>query len=161
MDTSTYMSTLDNPHVTLEMALDYLHNLKKIATIEKEVESAMKEANYTPLFTESLGQRLEQILFLTGNLPDDYHVSTLNIIVAIFKMAMPQYRLTVEANNAMERQVALKLLANHTAYVKQYFEYTHKDLNPFDKNHQEIIKAVSRALIWTGSPVGQWLYSKD
>lgn len=159
-----YISVLDNPNISLEMALRYLQSPKQIQDIKQEVEELNKENNFKPILNEDLESRLVQILFLTDNLPDDYSVSIKNLQKAIFKMALPQHRISIEADHPFERNTCIHYL-NHTfdgifdAYNGKYNSDLEMNFDPFSAEGKAAIKAISSTIAWSATPVGQSIFN--
>ncbi len=159
-----YISVLDNPNITLEMALRYLQSPKQIQDIKQEVEELNNKNDFKPILNEDLESRLVQILFLTDNLPDDYSISFKNLQKAIFKMALPQHRISIESDHPFERNTCIHYL-NHTfdgifdCYNGKYSDDLKMDLNPFTTEGKLAIQAISKTIAWISTPNGQSIFN--
>lgn len=160
-----YLSVLDNPNITLEMALRFLQKPSSLKEIESEVLKLNKQNSFINIINEDLESRLIQILFLTDNLPDDYSVSIKNLQKAIFKMALPQHRISVESDHPFERNTCIHYL-NHTfdsmfdCYNGKYNSDLEINLDPFSVEGKAAIKAISSTIAWSATPVGQSIFNR-
>lgn len=159
-----YISALDNPNISLEMALRYFQNNELLDEIEKEVLELNDKNNFNPVLNERLESRLIQILFLTDNLPDDYMGCIKQLQKAIFKMALPHHRISLEADHPFERNTCIHYL-NYTfdsmfdCYNGKYESSLKLNVDPFTSEGKASIIAISSTIAWSCTPVGRSIYN--
>ena len=160
-----YISALDNPNITLEMALRFLQRPNSLNEIKNEVLQLNKQNKFVPVINEDIESRLIQILFLTDNLPDDYSVSITNLQKAIFKMALPESRISIKADHPFERNTCIHYL-NHMfdgmfdCYKGKYNDDLKIDLDPFTSEGKLAISVIAKTIAWSASPVGQSMFNR-
>lgn len=163
----SYMSCIDNPFITLDLAKAYLESKdtkKFLETAKIAIKELSEEHNCFCMLEETLEQRIEQILYLTDYLPDDFSVSIYNCCSAIFKMAIP-FRVKGEGNER-EFNGVVNFLNNYEFQIYEYIfdKNDTQKLNVFGENKDATIlrvQAFAKAICWGFTPVGRSLFLTD
>lgn len=157
IDPKTYISALDNPHITAEMAYDYFFNNRQLFDINQEVLDKASKSDWTyTLKNEPLNGRLEEIAALLADADlgfENLMLSSINVQRAFFKMALPQHRLTRDNEN--EIYVCVRALDfNNFKNISDLF-LTHD--NVFSKQSKNDIAMVAKMVCWSGTSVGSFI----
>ncbi|ENK2262994.1 hypothetical protein AB3A98_003041 [Vibrio parahaemolyticus] len=163
------VTPLDDPRITLSVALDYKKDMSDSACLKliKSLDSVHDISD--PKFKEQptieeFKERCEELLTIFGYQDDFY--DTRHLFKVLFKVSMPAHRIQYERHGNPEREAAkefLKSISEHIMLEKilEMIKYDEKsDFTPLDafSSLRSKIEIFISCYIWTSSPVGHHLH---
>jgi len=148
-----YISAIDDPNVTIEMAREAQNQNFSTEIIESLLEK-LKGSEYKWTHSD-LSNRLEEILILVNEHKGSYYIS-LDIRGRV-KMAMQECRVSLQANNPYEREMAMIMTKDdHNIFCDHLLRDKHDEpMNYNDPCLDARIKQMVRTYVWVGSNVGR------